>query len=364
MQFKGIYTDAINPAEADAVITLLQDQMIIEIPFRGDSHEWFYGMIRKKKQRGAAVTLLYKDTLKGRLVISNPQLLQEVNRAAPYASFTQSVPWYQSGNGIYSMVVVKIGTIVTGILLFIVAVPLLINFIVNRISIQSERNLGNRMEAIILDPLDEDTMQTRLVKNFFSHLSPPGNNPIYFTVINSGLKNAFTLPGGHIVIENGIFSSMQHSSELVALMGHECGHAINRDPLKMLCRESATTILLLTLTGNLNGVINKILSNASYLRNLTYSREYESAADRFAYEWMKKNKINPHGITDLLLHLKEEDQRGIRSELISSHPSINNRMKKVNEWVRSDRSITYRTNPGLQRIWRTIKMSSTPEHTH
>lgn len=364
MQFKGFYTDVINPAEADAVITLLLDRMIIEIPFRGDSREWFYGMIRKKKQRGGEVTLLYKDTLKGRLVVSNPQLLQEVKRAAPYASFTHSVPWYHSGNGIYSMVVVKIGTIVAGILLFIFAVPLLINFSVDRISIQSERNLGNRMEAIILDPLDEDTMQTRLVKDFFSHLSPPGNNPIQFTVISSELKNAFTLPGGHIVIENGIFSSMQHSSELAALMGHECGHAINRDPLKMLCRESATSILLLTLTGNLNGVINKILSNASYLRNLTYSREYESAADRFAYEWMKKNKVNPQGITDLLVHLKEEDRAGSSIEFISSHPSIDNRIKKVNEWVRSDGSVTYESNPGLQSLWRTIKMSSTPEHTH
>lgn len=362
MQFKGIYSDLAIPVETSATITLQQDRMLIEIPSGNESREWFYGMIRRKKLKGHELTLTCKDPMKGRLIIGDPQFLIEARRTVPYAQFVNPVPWYKSKNGLYLLFAVKFGTIAAAILLFFFAVPLLINFAVDRINPQTERSIGLQIRNMIVSPTEVDTLQTRLVNDFFSHFTNPGDDSIYITVIDSRVKNAFTLPGGEILIDTAIFSVMEGYPELAAVLGHESGHAVNRHSLKMLCRESATSILLLVMVGNINGVINQILNNASYIGNLSYSREYEKEADHFDYEWMKKNNVNPQGIIDLLTHLEKEHGSGMNVEFISTHPNIQNRIDDIQELMKHDDSRHYENNEQLDSIWKQIKGSSEPKH--
>jgi Zn-dependent protease with chaperone function len=361
MQFKGIYSDLVIPVKTDSTITLLSDRMQIEIPSANQTREWFYGMIRRGKQDRDGLMLLYKDALRGRLIVNDTQLLSEARQVAPYAPFTQPVPWYQSKNGLYSMFAVKIATIAAAILLFIFGMPYLINFSVDRISTETENSIGKKIQSTLVNPLEVDTSETRLVNEFFSQLTRPDHSHIDIIVINSSVKNAFTFPGGQILIDDGIFSAMNDYPELAAVLGHESGHAINRDPLKMLCRQSATSVLLMSLVGNMNGVINVILNNASYLENLSYSREYESAADHFAYDWMKSNHVNPQGMIDLLNHLEKDNSSLLNVEFISNHPSTQKRIDDIKEWMSHDSSSGYEINPSLQQIWNEIKTHAAEE---
>ncbi len=364
MEFSGYYSDVITPVKTRAVITLHDDRMMVRIPSHNESQEWFYGMIRKKKENSSGVVIEYKSTLRARLEIDDPQFISQVHQLAPYASFAQPVLWYKSRNGLYVLVAIKALTIAAAILLFIFAVPLLINISVDRISEETEASIGNKIHNTILNGFEVDTQQTRLVNDFFSKLKPPADTRMKITVVDSRVQNAFTLPGNDIVIENGVFEKMDQYPEIVALLGHESGHAVGRDPLKMLCRQSATSVLLLTMVGNINGVVTQILSNASNLKNLSYSRSYETAADRFDYEWMRENQVNPQGIIDLLKNFDRGDQASVNTEFLSSHPSAEQRIGDVREWIKKDHQASYPTDPALEAIWQSIKMAATPKHTH
>ncbi|MFI5135811.1 MAG: M48 family metallopeptidase [Chitinophagales bacterium] len=355
-QFTGYYSDVIIPVGTLANVTLLSDRLLIELPSRNEKREWFYGLIRRKYQRKKEVAMTYKDPLKGQLVVEDLGFLLEVQRAAPYATFTHAPAWYQTKNGLYGMFAVKIGSIVLAILLFLFALPYLVDFSVNRMSQQTENSIGKKIKNSLVNPLEIDTTQTRLVNEFFNQFSKPGDDSIHITVVNSSVKNAFTLPGGEILIYNGIFSAMNNYPELAGVLGHESGHAENRDPLKMLARESATSVLLLTLIGNMNAVINEILSNASYISNLSYSRSYESRADHFSYDWMKKNGVNPQGMIDLLNNLDSADH-SVNVEFISDHPTTQNRIKDLQSWMKKDSTKHYDVNPKLDSIWVQIKLS-------
>jgi predicted Zn-dependent protease len=356
-QFTGYYSDLTISGNSLATVTLLPDRLVIEIPSRNEKREWFYGMIRRKYQTKKELALTYKDPLMGELTVQDLQLLEEVNKVAPYATFTHPAKWYQTKNGLYSMFAVKVGSIALAVLLFFFAVPLLVDVTVDCISSKTENSIGSKIKNTLVNPLEVDTTQTRLVNEFFDKLIKPGKESVHITVVKSSVKNAYTLPGGEIVIYNGIFSVMQEYPELTGVLGHESGHAENRDPLKMLCRQSATSIILLTLVGNMNGVINEVLSNASYLSNLSYSRKYESKADRFSYDWMKKNGVNPQGMVDLLNNLKSEDGN-VNVEFISDHPTTQTRIDDLESWMKKDSSARYNNNEQLHSIWMQIKMST------
>jgi len=353
-QFTGYYSDILIPYPTLATVTLQSDRLLIELPSRNDKREWFYGLIGRKHQRKKEVAMTYKDPMKGQLVISDLAFLLEVQRAAPYATFTHPAAWYQTKNGLYGMFAVKIGSIVLAILLFLLAVPWLVDITVDHMSHSTESSIGKKIKSTFVNPLEIDTSQTKLVNEFFNQFSKPGKDSVHITVISSQVKNAFTLPGGEILIYNGIFSSMNSYPELGGVLGHECGHAENRDPMKMLARESATSVLLLTLVGNMNGVINQILDNASYLSNLSYSRQFESNADHFSYEWMKKNGVNPQGMVDLLNSLDTADH-SMNVEFISDHPSTEKRVKDLQSWIRKDSAVHYQENAKLDSIWARIK---------
>ena len=42
--------------------------------------------------------------------------------------------------------------------------------------------------------------------------------------------NAFALPGGYIYVTRGIMAHLRSEAELVAVLGHEIGHATGRHP--------------------------------------------------------------------------------------------------------------------------------------
>ena len=45
-----------------------------------------------------------------------------------------------------------------------------------------------------------------------------------FTILNSGVVNAFALPGGYIYISRGLLALAGSESEMAAVLAHELGH--------------------------------------------------------------------------------------------------------------------------------------------
>lgn len=358
--FNAYYSDKFIPQQLPVIVTLLSDRMTIE--FSGDKplpQEWFYGPIRVHKKSKDQLVLTFQNSLEPRLLIADPEFAPAVMHVAPYATFTDPLPWYKSKNGLFGMFAVKIGTIVLAILLVIFALPWITDIIVDHISHKTEVSMGKKIYAVIVDNNTDkvDTAETRLLNNFYHQLKPPGTIPVHITVLDSHIENAISLPGGEIIVYSKILIGLKTYPELVALLGHECGHVQYRHTLKGLCKQSALPIIFFTLVGNTNSAMSVILSNASTLEGLSFSREFEAKADRFGYDWMLKNDVNPQGMSDLFKQLQDDTGDGFDVQFLSNHPLLQNRIDAVKQWIKQNKKKDYPENPQLQATWQQIQQA-------
>jgi predicted Zn-dependent protease len=356
--FRASYSDKFILQPLPVVVTLLDDR--IKVEFEGEkppAQEWFYGPIRTHKKTKEFITITQRNSLKPRLTISDPAFITDVKRIAPYAPFTGHLPWFQSKNGLFGMAAVKAGTILLAILLVIFALPWIVDKIVERIPHQTEVSMGKRIFTMVVDNNEEkvDTTETRLINAFYHQLSSPGAIPVHITVIDSHTENAISIPGGEIIVYSRIITGLKSYPELVALLGHESGHIQYRHSLKELGQESALPIIAFTLVGNTNSAMDILLNNASMLESLSFSREFESQADRFSYDWMLKNNINPQGMLDLFTQLQQDVGDGINVQFLSNHPLLQSRIDDVKQWMRHSKKHDYADNPQLESYWEQIQ---------
>ncbi|PMP98116.1 MAG: peptidase, partial [Thermodesulfobacterium geofontis] len=104
--------------------------------------------------------------------------------------------------------------------------------------------------------------------------------PYRFYVVNSGVVNAFALPGGPVIITRGLLLQLDNESQLAGVLAHELGHINARHHVKFLEKQLALGILLqigsLIVPQDLTGEILLQLGQISAsLLTLKFSRNQE-----------------------------------------------------------------------------------------
>lgn len=152
--------------------------------------------------------------------------------------------------------------------------------------------------------------------------------PYEFMVINSGVPNAWALPGGKIAINRGLLNEIQSESELAAVLGHEVVHAAAKHGARGQTRGLLLQGGLLAATIATSGKEYSNLAQAgagigAQLINTKYGRSAELEADRFGIEYMVEAGYNPQGAVDLqatFLELSGDKRQDFLSGLFASHP--------------------------------------------
>ena len=141
--------------------------------------------------------------------------------------------------------------------------------------------------------------------------------------------NAFAAPGGHIVFFRGMIDAAQSPDELAAVMAHEVGHVVARDPTRLMLRSVGSVGLLGLLLGDFAGG-GLIVILADQLLDSSYSREAELQADAYAFERMVAEGIDPGALGDLFGRLRDRhgDVDGLVSHIVT-HPSLSKRMAEA-----------------------------------
>lgn len=144
-------------------------------------------------------------------------------------------------------------------------------------------------------------------------------------VANIPLVNAVTLPGGRIVIFDGLLKNAESSDAVAGVIAHELGHVAHRDVLESLLRQLGLSVLLGGLEGNIGGYTNALLSTA-------YSRGAETRADDFAIETLNRSNISPRDTARFFKQLGGEDPKDSRVSAVlgylSTHPVSATRSKR------------------------------------
>ena len=164
--------------------------------------------------------------------------------------------------------------------------------------------------------------------------------PWEFHVLDSGVINAFALPGGKVFFSRGLLAKMDNEAQVAAVMGHEVGHVT----AKHIGEQMGQAIIVQGIATGL-GVAGQVSDN-SYLQVLgagaqvggglyllKFGRDQESEADRLGIRYMTANGYNPVGMMQVMEILKKESGGGGAAEFLSTHPDPGRRRDEAERLI-------------------------------
>jgi predicted Zn-dependent protease len=208
----------------------------------------------------------------------------------------------------------------------------------NLYSLDQEMALGRqladevrRQTKIVDDPLVSEYIN-RLGQNLARNSDV--NFPISFQLIESDDINAFTLPGGFVFINTGLFKLSGNEAELAAALAHEVGHAAARHATKQASRNQLIGLgtLPLSIFGGVAGMAARQAMNAAApMAFMKFSREFETEADMLGIQYLWKAGYDPNASIDLFeaLESTEHRQPGRVERLFRTHPLTQDRIEKT-----------------------------------
>ena len=155
----------------------------------------------------------------------------------------------------------------------------------------------------------------------------------------SGLgANAFALPGGTIVMTDGLVEAAAQQGlgddALVGVLAHEIGHVVHRHTTRMLVEQAVLNVGLGLALGDVSSLVS---IGGSLLTGLAYRRSHETEADCFAAALMRKAQLPTEPMADLLLGMEQGATRqrradgGMLGSLLSSHPATALRAQQLKQ---------------------------------
>ena len=142
----------------------------------------------------------------------------------------------------------------------------------------------------------------------------PNYRPPLSLEFRSGMgANAFALPGGKIVMTDGIVKAAADKGlpddALVGVLAHEIGHVVHRHTTRMVVEQGVLNVGLGLALGDVSGIVS---TGASVLTGLAYSRSHEREADCYAIALMRHTALPTAPMGKLLLaiaHDEEEEEK-------------------------------------------------------
>lgn len=156
-------------------------------------------------------------------------------------------------------------------------------------------------------------------------------------VVSAKLVNAFALPGGIVVLTDGLLKSAESPDEIAGVLAHEIGHVIHAHPTQAIFRTTAVSLLISAMIGDFTGGV-LIAGIAEWVLNSAYSRDAEREADQFAIDRLNAVGVNGEGLArffERLLAEYEEDKENSVLRLISTHPPTKERMEFIRAQTRA-----------------------------
>lgn len=151
----------------------------------------------------------------------------------------------------------------------------------------------------------------------------PDDDMIEVRVVNLPIINAVTLPGGKIVLFDGLIRAANSPEEVAGVLAHEIGHVRHRDVMEALLRQMGLSVLLGGLDGNVGGYTNALLASA-------YSRGAEGRADGYAIDALGRAQVSPLPLANFFARLSKTEGGSPRgaarvASYFSTHPVSSDR---------------------------------------
>lgn len=149
-----------------------------------------------------------------------------------------------------------------------------------------------------------------------------------FNLVQSNEVNAFCMPGGKIVVYEGLMKLVSSDDELAVVLGHEVAHAVakhsnERISQQMLAQYGAQVLgqSLSQKDSRIQAIANTVYGvGAQYGMMLPFSRKHESEADYMGLILMTMAGYNPDVSVNFWRKMSASSG-GKVPEIMSTHPS-------------------------------------------
>ena len=187
----------------------------------------------------------------------------------------------------------------------------------------------------------KDAYAIRLNKLFGKHATDNGL-ALNFKVYKVKDINAFATADGSVRVFSGLMDVMD-DNEILAVIGHEIGHVANhdtRDAIKAAYKKEA---LLDGVASQSNKMATMSESQLAKLGNAAldsrHSRQQETDADLYAYEFMKRNGYDVNAVESaftILANMSQTANAGFLERMMSSHPDPRERAALAKQKAEAD----------------------------
>ena len=194
-----------------------------------------------------------------------------------------------------------------------------------------------------------------------------------FNLVADNQVNAFCMPGGKIVVYEGLLPVTQDEASLAVVLGHEIAHAV----AKHSAEQMSTQIRQQYGTQIVSQVLNQVAPNSTALTglaglaaqmgfsfaNLKYSRDNETEADVMGLIFVAMAGYDPQKAIPFWQRMAASNGSNSGSDLFSDHPSDAKRIatlqKMMPEAMKYYKPVTTTTATTAKKATTTKKTSTT-----
>ena len=164
----------------------------------------------------------------------------------------------------------------------------------------------------------------------------------YILIDNKKVRNAWCMPGGKIAVYTGMLEVTQNTNGLAAVMGHEIAHAVAKHSVERASRSTILNVgtrIIDIASGGILSDLNRttgmdtvgLLSQLGILN--PFNRKQETEADYLGMIFSSLSGYDIRETEKIWKRMKEFNKGKSPPEFMSTHPSADNRIKKINQWT-------------------------------
>ncbi len=171
-------------------------------------------------------------------------------------------------------------------------------------------------------------------------LTPRADLDWHFYVVNTGVVNAFAVPGGYIYVNRGLIDHTERMDELAGVLGHEIGHVVLRHSVKQMQQMQGTNIgvalgCILTQVCD-DPAAQAAVNTGAGLAFAKFSRDDERQADEQGVLNTTRAGISPQGMESFfqkLVALGGPGASGGVAVWFQDHPGTQDRIDNVHRQI-------------------------------
>ncbi len=216
-------------------------------------------------------------------------------------------------------------------------VPIAAKLAANNVPYSVEKHIGEQglktLDKWLFSPSAIDKTEQLRLQNHFKQLvlTSKGQYP-YQLMLRSSKQmgaNALALPGGIIIMTDGLFELAENDQQIIAVLAHEAGHIEHQHGLRSLFQNSITALFMAGVLGDITSITSLSVALPTILVENRYSREFEQEADQYAVDFLQTHNIEARQFIRILTLLEQPTNSDYEFDYLSSHPAMHKRIKTI-----------------------------------